>query len=187
MTNAVRIPWRKRSCLITTILLARADIGSTCRGAPPISGHGRLPSPQIDAPLWVGARELLLADYLFLNPRHTKTYHPENLEEALRNIKNDAVRDATTEHLLYLDGMDQVKVSLASKAGKKDLTLAESMPHSGVFTGRMQTEAAEVFDVSREPQHVLDMYGPGVQARQILIARRLVERGVRFVQLWPDV
>lgn len=49
---------------------------------------------------------------------------------------------------------------------------------------RMQTEAAEAFDVSREPKHVLDAYGPGVQARQILIARRLVERGVRFVQLW---
>lgn len=49
---------------------------------------------------------------------------------------------------------------------------------------RMQTEAAEAFDVSREPQHILDMYGPGVQARQILIARRLVERGVRFVQVW---
>ncbi len=29
-----------------------------------------------------------------------------------------------------------------------------------------------------------EMYGPGVQARQILIARRLLERGVRFVQLW---
>ena len=28
------------------------------------------------------------------------------------------------------------------------------------------------------------MYGPGVQARQLLIARRLIERGVRFVQLW---
>ena len=28
------------------------------------------------------------------------------------------------------------------------------------------------------------MYGPGTQARQILIARRLVERGVRFVQVW---
>ncbi len=49
---------------------------------------------------------------------------------------------------------------------------------------RMQTEAAEAFDVSREPQYILDMYGPGVQARQILIARRLVERGVRFVQVW---
>jgi hypothetical protein len=49
---------------------------------------------------------------------------------------------------------------------------------------RMQMEAAEAFDVSREPQHILDMYGDGVQARQILIARRLVERGVRFIQLW---
>ncbi len=49
---------------------------------------------------------------------------------------------------------------------------------------RMQSEAAEAFDVSREPQHILDMYGPGTQARQILIARRLVERGVRFVQVW---
>ena len=48
----------------------------------------------------------------------------------------------------------------------------------------MQTEAAEAFDVRREPQHIRDMYGPGVQARQILIARRLVERGVRFVQVW---
>ena len=48
----------------------------------------------------------------------------------------------------------------------------------------MQMEASEAFDVSREPKEVLDAYGPGVQARQILIARRLVERGVRFVQLW---
>ncbi len=49
---------------------------------------------------------------------------------------------------------------------------------------RMQSEAAEVFDVSREPQYVLDAYGPGVQARQLLIARRLIEHGVRYVQVW---
>jgi uncharacterized protein (DUF1501 family) len=49
---------------------------------------------------------------------------------------------------------------------------------------RMQSEASDAFDVSKEPQHILDMYGPGTQARQILIARRLVERGVRFVQVW---
>ncbi len=49
---------------------------------------------------------------------------------------------------------------------------------------RMQGEAAEAFDISREPQHILDMYGPGTQARQMLMARRLVERGVRFVQVW---
>ena len=48
----------------------------------------------------------------------------------------------------------------------------------------MQMEAADAFDVSSEPQHVRELYGPGVQARQMLIARRLVERGVRFVQVW---
>ncbi|MDG3006706.1 DUF1501 domain-containing protein [Paludisphaera mucosa] len=49
---------------------------------------------------------------------------------------------------------------------------------------RMQSEAADAFDVDREPQHVRDLYGPGVHARQLLATRRLLERGVRFVQLW---
>jgi hypothetical protein len=49
---------------------------------------------------------------------------------------------------------------------------------------RMQTEAADAFDLSREPQHIRDLYGNGVHGRQTLIARRLLERGVRFVQLW---
>ena len=35
-----------------------------------------------------------------------------------------------------------------------------------------------------EPVHIREMYGEGVQARQILMARRLIERGVRFVQVW---
>jgi hypothetical protein len=49
---------------------------------------------------------------------------------------------------------------------------------------RMQAEAGEAFDISREPGHVLERYGDGVQGRQLLIARRLVERGVRYVQVW---
>ncbi len=49
---------------------------------------------------------------------------------------------------------------------------------------RMQSAAREAFDLSRESAATLAMYGDTVQARQILIARRLVERGVRFVQLW---
>ncbi len=48
----------------------------------------------------------------------------------------------------------------------------------------MQMDASDAFDVSREPKHIRDMYGPGTQARQILIARRLLEKGVRFVQVW---
>ncbi len=49
---------------------------------------------------------------------------------------------------------------------------------------RMQAEATEAFDVSREPKAIQELYGSGVHGRQTLIARRLVERGVRFVQLW---
>jgi hypothetical protein len=60
----------------------------------------------------------------------------------------------------------------------------ESRIHSFELAYRMQMEAGDVFDVSKEPKHVLEAYGPGVQARQILIARRLIERGVRFVQVW---
>jgi hypothetical protein len=54
--------------------------------------------------------------------------------------------------------------------------------------GLMQ-EAPEALDISREPQHVLDLYGPEASnpasfAAQCLVARRLVERGVRVVQLF---
>lgn len=49
---------------------------------------------------------------------------------------------------------------------------------------RMQLEATDAFDLSREPQHIRAMYGDHVHGRQTLIARRLLERGVRVVQLW---
>ena len=48
----------------------------------------------------------------------------------------------------------------------------------------MQVEASDAFDISREPAHLRESYGSGVHGKQCLIARRLVERGVRFVQLW---
>lgn len=49
---------------------------------------------------------------------------------------------------------------------------------------RMQIEAADVFDLSKEPKYIREAYGDEVHGRQLLMARRLVERGVRFVQLW---
>ena len=53
---------------------------------------------------------------------------------------------------------------------------------------RMQASVPELTDISREPKHVLEMYGPdvtrpGSYAYNCLLARRLAERGVRFVQL----
>jgi len=53
---------------------------------------------------------------------------------------------------------------------------------------KMQTSVPELTDLSKEPQSVLDMYGPDVKrqgsyAYNCLMTRRLIERGVRFVQL----
>ena len=53
---------------------------------------------------------------------------------------------------------------------------------------RMQTSVPELTDISREPREILDLYGPEVRkpgtfAASALLARRLVERGVRTVQL----
>jgi len=54
---------------------------------------------------------------------------------------------------------------------------------------RMQTSVPELTDLSSEPQHILDMYGPDVQksgtfAANCLLARRLAERDVRFIQIF---
>ncbi len=54
---------------------------------------------------------------------------------------------------------------------------------------RMQASVPELTDISGEPQHILDMYGPevtrkGSYAYNCLLARRMAERGVRFVQLF---
>ncbi len=49
---------------------------------------------------------------------------------------------------------------------------------------RMQTDAPDVFDVRKESQAILDLYGPGPVARGALMAVRLAEKGVRMVQLY---
>lgn len=49
---------------------------------------------------------------------------------------------------------------------------------------RMQSECAEAFDITREPSSIREAYGSGTHGRQLLITRRLLERGVRFIQVW---
>ena len=49
---------------------------------------------------------------------------------------------------------------------------------------RMQSEATDAFDINREPKNVREAYGSGTHGRQLLMTRRLLERGVRFIQVW---
>ena len=49
---------------------------------------------------------------------------------------------------------------------------------------RMQSEASEAFDIGQESKATQAMYGTGQNGRQLLLTRRLLERGVRFIQVW---
>ncbi len=110
----------------------------------------------------------------YLDTQHTA------IEQLIENIRNEAITLPRQREQLDL----LAKLNLRHQQARQDDAALESRIQSYELGFRMQTEAAEAFDVSREPQYIRDMYGPGTQARQILIARRLVERGVRFVQVW---
>jgi hypothetical protein len=103
-----------------------------------------------------------------------------SVDKLIANIRNDSV--SRTNQRRQLDLLQAFNLEHLKKRGF-DPQL-EARIQSFEMSFRMQREAEEAFDVSREPKHILEKYGRGIQARQILIARRLVERGVRFVQVW---
>ncbi len=110
---------------------------------------------------------------------HVDTQHTD-INKLIENIRNSKLPLPAQRR--QLDLLAQLNRRHLEERGQD--SALEARIHSFELAYRMQLEAAEAFDVNREPKHVLEAYGPGVQARQILIARRLIERGVRFVQLW---
>jgi hypothetical protein len=104
----------------------------------------------------------------------------EEIEKLIEHIRNRHLsKSEQRKQLLALQKLNQIH----QRQHAHD-PVVEARIQSFELAYRMQMEATDAFDVSREPQHVLDAYGPGVNARQILIARRLAERGVRYVQVW---
>jgi uncharacterized protein (DUF1501 family) len=75
------------------------------------------------------------------------------------------------------------QLAMQNAAASVDSRL-ESRIESFELAFRMQTQASDAFDVSREPKEIRELYGDTVHGRQTLMARRLLERGVRYVQLW---
>ncbi len=103
-----------------------------------------------------------------------------DIEKIIQYIRND--RSTRQEQRRQLDLLRELNRRHLER--RQDEAQLEARIQSFEMAYRMQTDASDAFDVSREPRHILDLYGPGAQGRQILIARRLLERGVRFVQVW---
>jgi len=101
-------------------------------------------------------------------------------EEMIQNIRNEYFsRDEQRRQLDFVQKLNAIH----SRSLQKDPQL-EARIQSFEMAYRMQAEATDAFDLAKESQATRDLYGDTPQGRQLLIARRLVERGVRFVQLW---
>jgi hypothetical protein len=110
----------------------------------------------------------------YIDSQHTE------IEKLIRNIRNHYV--STEAQRGQLDLLEELnRRHLERRQREAEL---EARIQSFELAFRMQSDAVDAFDVTREPESIRRMYGPGVQARQLLIARRLLERGVRYIQLW---
>ena len=110
----------------------------------------------------------------YVDTRHDK------IDRLIENISNDQLDPRQQRE--QIDLLQRLNRLHREQRGEDDALDARIQSFELAF--RMQMEASDAFDINNEPEHVRKRYGNSVQARQILIARRLVERGVRFVQVW---
>jgi len=103
-----------------------------------------------------------------------------DIQKLIANIKNNYVTQP--EQRAQLDLLQRLNQKHLEQR-QNDAQL-EARIQSFELAYRMQMDATDAFDVNREPESVRKMYGDGVYARQVLIGRRLLERGVRFVQIY---
>jgi hypothetical protein len=106
----------------------------------------------------------------------TKHADPEKLIE---NIRSKVATNSTQRKQLDL----LMKLNKTHQQARDADPQLEARIQSFELAYRMQTEASDAFDISKEPQTVRDRYGDHAQGRSLLLARRLIERGVRFVQV----
>jgi Protein of unknown function (DUF1501) len=106
-----------------------------------------------------------------------KAFDPKKLVSYVNNPKF-----SLTEQRRELDLLHKLE-SIRSEGGGSD-SQVEGVIQSMEVAYRMQTEAPDVFDIRKESQAILDMYGPGDVARGCLMAVRLAEKGVRMTQVY---
>jgi hypothetical protein len=110
----------------------------------------------------------------FVNSQNTK------MEEIIKNIQSDFASSKDQRKQLDL----LFKLNEIHKQKRQADAKLEARIRTFELAYRMQTDAREAFDISGESDETKERYGTSRQGRQMLIARRLLERGVRFVQVW---
>ncbi len=100
--------------------------------------------------------------------------------ELIENVRNE--RFAVDDQRRMLDLVQSF--NREHQAVRRDEPELEARIQAFELAYRMQIEASDAFDVTRESAEVRERYGDTVHGRQLLTARRLIERGVRVVQCY---
>ncbi|MDA0660078.1 MAG: DUF1501 domain-containing protein [Planctomycetota bacterium] len=109
----------------------------------------------------------------YIDSTHTE------VSKLIANIEHPQVTSAAQKRQLQM----LIQLNAKHQTNRIDERL-DARTKSFELAFRMQMEATDAFDLSRESAATIAMYGEGTHARQTIIARRLIERGVRYVQLW---
>lgn len=119
----------------------------------------------------------------FLPGIHQGTYldtRKSRVDELIENIRNPVL--AQNQQRRQLDLLTTLnRQHQLARSEEADL---EARIQSFELAYRMQMDATDAFDFSKEPAHILKAYGESVHGRQMLMARRMIERGVRMVQAY---
>ena len=174
------------------------------------TGDFRLPKPSLGS--WVlyglGTENQNLPGFVSMNPGGYPGQGPKNWQSAfmpgayqgtfvdpMKEDIEDVIENISNGFTSMSDQRDQLdllaKLNEVHKQERQGDAQFEARIESFELAFKMQTDATTTFDVSLESETTRERYGmnhtdAGVrsQARQFLIARRLLERGVRYVQVW---
>src|ERR1700739_368984 len=139
------------------------------------------PPPTVGPPLWSST---------FLSPMYQGTYVSDKVtkqkfdpEELIFDVHHNRFNlNQQKKELNLVEQLDQMNMA-QDRSANHDPQL-EATIETMETAYRMQTEAPDVFDVRKESAAVQKLYGDGSTARGCLTAARLVERGVRMVQVY---
>jgi hypothetical protein len=100
-------------------------------------------------------------------------------DEALNNINSQfSTLDRQRRQIDFSKWMNQEHMASLQRD-----TQLESRIEAFEIAFKMQTEATDAFDMSKEPEKIKELYGATEEGAKMMLARRLVERGVRMVQV----
>lgn len=130
--------------------------------------------PVVGPQLWSSA---------FLPGEHQGTSVDTNdlrVESLVKNLRHPTLsREAQRKQLDLL-----AQLNVLHRADRENDAALEAQIRAMELAFQMQREAADAFDVSREPEHIRERYGKTVFGQSCLLARRLCEYGVRFIQVY---